>query len=337
MNNLYKALYLKFIKGLGPVKIKKLIEDSKIDTIDFNIKDIRIKVEKEIEKIEKNNISTITLLDDNYPESLKNIADPPVVLYYIGKIEPNIPLIAVVGTRKPSLYGIRASEYIVTSLVERGIGIVSGLAIGIDAVSHKAALSSNGYTIGVLGSSIDLIYPNSNRSLADKILEKGGAIISEFEIGTKPSYYTFPSRNRIISGLSLGTLIIEASISSGALITAKISAEQGRPVFAVPGPILKESFLGNNTLIREGGILIRNVDDIINDIPLKNNLRRNEKTIIELGDEEKIIYDIIESGTDIETIINKSGFGISKVLSIISSLIIKDLVIETGGLYSKRI
>jgi len=331
VTNLYKALYLKFSKGLGPIRIKKLIEEDKL-SIDFEVKSVREKVEKEIEKIDKIGCNTVTIFDNDYPELLKNIPDPPVVLYYKGFINDK-NLLAVVGTRKPSLYGLKACEYIIPNLVKNNLGIVSGLAIGIDTIAHNTTLKSGGYTIAVLGSGIDKIYPRTNMKVAENILEKGGCILTEFDVGTEASYYTFPSRNRIISGLSLGTLIIEASISSGALITAKIAAEQGRVVFAVPGPILKDSFLGNNTLIREGGILIRDAEDIVKELNISFS---RESLNLELTEEESIIYNSIEQDTDLDTIIQKTSLGTSKVLSIISNLIVKDIVVETGGLYSRK-
>jgi DNA processing protein len=201
--------------------------------------------------------------DPQYPRLLKEIQRPPETLWVRGAPLGDEPAIAIVGTRKPSAYGIEAAKFFSGELSRRGFTIVSGLAFGIDKASHEACLEAGGRTIAVLGSGVDRITPASHEGLAAHILQGGGAIVSEFPPGQDARPETFPQRNRIISGLSLGVVVIEAPETSGALITARYAAEQNREVFVVPGPIFSPNFRGSHALIREGATLVTKPEDVI--------------------------------------------------------------------------
>ena len=226
-----------------------------------------------LEKIQEEDIKICKITDNDYPRLLKEIYDPPYFFYYKGSIANiNNFSIGVVGTRKYTNYGERAIEKIIYNLTKNNLNIISGLALGIDTLAHKACLNAKGKTIAVLGTGIDKqsFYPFTNRHLAEKIISEGGAIISEFPLGTEPLRYNFPQRNRIISGLSFGTLVIEAAEKSGALITARCACEQNREVFAVPGSIFSDMSIGPNELIKQGAKPITKADDILETLDLKN-------------------------------------------------------------------
>jgi DNA processing protein len=213
----------------------------------------------------------ILLLDDGvYPQLLREIFDPPVTLYVKGEwaecLEP--PCVAIVGSRRSSTYGLNAATMLARDLAGRGITIISGLARGIDAAAHRGALEAGGHTVAVMGTGLDQIYPRDHRKLADEILEKGGALVSEFPLETPPAPQNFPYRNRVISGLSLGVAIVEAAENSGSLITARLALEQGREVFAVPGNITSRNSFGTNYLIKGAGAkLVQQWQDIAAEMP----------------------------------------------------------------------
>jgi DNA processing protein len=220
-------------------------------------------------RVEKMGIKILTSEDKYYPKLLKEIQDYPTVLYVKSKSLNDIFLkkaIAVVGTRTPTDYGRKATETIVKQLVTSGWVIVSGLARGIDRAAHQTAIKNNGLTIAVLGTGFDNIYPPENKSLAEKIVETGGAVISEFPLGAKIEPGNFPARNRIISGLSLGVVVTEAACDSGSLITASWAANQGREVFAVPGPVTSKFSAGTSELIKKGAKLVWDVNDILEEL-----------------------------------------------------------------------
>ncbi len=217
-----------------------------------------------------NEIKTVKIEDKNYPQLLKEIDDPPKVLYFKGELKPEEICFAVVGTRMFSIYGKKIALEISKELSETGLTIVSGLAPGIDTFVHRSVVENKKRTIAVLGTGVDeeSIYPRENLKLARMILENKGALISEYSPGTRGSKVTFPQRNRIISGLSLGTLVIEAKEKSGALITARYALEQNREVFAVPGQIDSLNSKGPHYLIKNGAKLVEKVDDILSEINL---------------------------------------------------------------------
>ena len=219
----------------------------------------------EMAKLERENIAVVTVADNHYPALLKETYDAPPVLYYQGDLSVNTALaIAVVGSRKYSAYGQRATERIVGGCAQAGISIVSGLALGIDTLAHQAALANSGRTVAVLGSGINRIYPAANFGLAREIMEQGGLLLSEFPYGAPALKHHFPQRNRVIAGLCAGTLVIEASEKSGALITARHALEANRDVFAVPGDIFHPNAAGVNALIKNGAILTATAQDVLN-------------------------------------------------------------------------
>lgn len=327
----YRAIKELFSRGLSSEEIISFLgfEREKLLAL-------RKKAEEEYKKSLDLGIDLIPLSSDEYPILLKNISDPPALLYVLGeKVWLNGNFISVVGTRRPTRYGINATRIIVSRLVENGIGIVSGFAYGIDTVAHTEALKGGGYTIGVLGTGIDVIYPKVNKGLRKDLLEsKRGCLISEFPIGDKPESWHFPRRNRIISGLTQITLVVEASLKSGAMITAGYALEQGRDVFAVPGNIDSENSQGTNQLIKEGAKLITSGDDILeefNVIPKLTTIR-----LPELNEEEAIIWNILNEPRLEDDILNISGFDVSRFNIIITRLELKGLIERLPGRMLKR-
>ena len=230
-------------------------------------KPIQYPIERELELIQEYGCQVLTLYDAAYPVSLKEIDTPPIVLYIRGELAPEDALsLSLVGSRDAKDYGRKASYRLSYQLAQRGLTIVSGLARGIDTAAHRGALEAGGRTIAVMGSGLSFIYPATNTDLAEKITESG-ALISEFPMETTPKPNNFPRRNRIISGLTLGTVVVEASNRSGALITARLAGEQGREVFAVPGEIFSELSTGTHRLINNGAKLVNTVDDLFNELP----------------------------------------------------------------------
>ena len=209
-------------------------------------------------------MQTINLKHKNYPQLLKEIYDPPEKLYLLGKLKSKekYPL-AVVGTRRISSYGRQITMSLVKALSQAGLTIISGLALGTDGLAHQTALDVSGRTIAVLGSGLDIIYPSAHKKLAQEIIKSGGAVVSEYPLNTRPSKWTFPARNRIVAGMCLGTLVIEAPKRSGALITARFALEQGREVFAVPGSIYTENSAGCHILIKMGAKPVTKPEDIL--------------------------------------------------------------------------
>jgi len=281
----------------------------------------------------KNVIKTISIKDKNYPKLLKEIKDPPEVLYYEGELKSEENCFAVVGTRMSSSYGKQVALEIAGDLAETGLTIVSGLAPGIDSFSHLATLERGKRTIAVLGTGLDekSIYPQENLKLARKILELGGALISEYPPGTRGTQFTFPQRNRIISGLSLGVLIIEAKQKSGALITANWAKKQGRKIFAIPGPIHSLNSKGCHYLIKhEVAKLVENANDILKEL----NLPLKELSSFYEGENEEenlILNSLKEEALDIDKIIERTKLSVATVASTLAILEIKGKLKNLGG------
>lgn len=332
------------IENIGRQVAKKIVEDRK--KIDLN---------RQIELLEKHNVSIIPLDSEFYPVSLKSIFDPPLVLFVQGEILPQDYFsIGIVGTRLASFYGRSMAEKLSRELIERGFTIVSGGARGIDTFSHQSALKAKGRTIGVLGCGLDITYPPENKNLFEKIAEKG-AMVSEFPLGTPPNRQNFPMRNRIISGLSLGVLVIEAPIKSGALITVTHAIEQGREVFSVPGKA--DSFVskGTNQLLREGAKLVESADDIIEELEpvLKSKIKefkavqllesscRQDKDCLSTGEvllscnlseQEVQVYSLFSDGPlEFDEIIDKSRLPVNIVSAMLTMLQLKKLVKQSPG------
>ena len=231
-------------------------------------------VDGQIRAMEKYDAQIITMDDPAYPARLAEIYDPPLVLFVRGGLQEHDQYsVSIVGTRKATVYGIRTTEQLARSLSARGITVVSGLATGIDAAAHRGALEGGGRTIAVLGSGVDIVFPSENAELMHRVINQG-CVLSPFPMGMKPLRGNFPQRNRIISGLSLGTVVVEAPPNSGALITARTAAEQGREVFAVPGQVGQRTSMGPHSLIREGAKLVETVEDILVELDLPAALRQ---------------------------------------------------------------
>lgn len=229
---------------------------------------------EEWQRAQADNIHVLTLSDREYPELLREIHDPPPVLYVRGSMAALDTFgIAVVGTRHPTVYGRLMTEKLSVGLTAWGLTIFSGLARGVDGIAHKACVEASGVTVAVLGTGLDLVYPREHQKLADLILERGGALVSEFPLGTFPAPQNFPIRNRIISGLALGVLVVEGGEFSGSRITARLALEQNRDVYAVPGQVTQKQAWLPNALIKQGGKLVTDVSDIIEELPSAARLR----------------------------------------------------------------
>ena len=300
-------------------------------------------VKRELSLLEKTGGRLVTLNDDDYPRRLKDIYDPPALLYLRGELKKEDELaIAIVGSRKTSAYGREITERIGRDLARHGVTVVSGMARGIDSVAHRGALQGGGRTIAVLGCGVDVIYPSENRSLFHQIIERG-AVVSEFRMESLPEGGHFPRRNRIISGLSMGAVIVQASAGSGSLITAGYALEQGREVFAVPGNVGAEGSRGTNQLIKEGAKLVESSGDILEEI--LPQWRREGETVQEaetaapgLMEAEKILYGLLnETPLHIDDIIRKSQLDAGSVSSLLLNLELKGLISQwPGKCFSKK-
>jgi len=299
---------------------------------------------RKLSEVYNRGYEVITIEDKEYPPLLKEIYDPPVVIYCYGEKEIlSEPCIGIVGTRKPTPYGRTVTEKISSELAERGLVIVSGLARGIDSYAHHASLNAGGKTIAVLGSGIDYVYPKENVSLYKKIADSG-AVITEFPPGSPPHSFHFPIRNRIISGISLAIIVVEAAKRSGSLITARLALEQNREVMAVPGNVTSEYSHGANWLIKIGAKPVTNWIDVVEELPspLKEEIlskeKKREKEIVKLSSEEKKVLSILkpDEKIHIDLLSQETDFSISELLSILLSLELKDMIIQYPGKYFQR-
>ena len=291
--------------------------------------------EKQSLRVGKDGIRFITFKCAEYPPGLKNIYDPPPFLFVKGEIKnEDSKALAIVGTRLPSSYGKLIAEKITRELAEKGITIVSGFARGVDSISHHFALESKGRTVAVFGSGIDVIYPPENKKLAERI-EKNGALISEFLLGTEPEGNNFPKRNRLISGLSLGVIIIEAGIKSGALLTAQLALEQGREVFAIPGNISSKGSQGTNWLIKNGATLVSRAEDVLEELKnvFSNETEEPKKDIsFSLSEQEQKVYHLLSAEpAHIDLIARESQLTTPQALSLLLNLELKGAVKQLSG------
>jgi len=228
----------------------------------------RSEAEREVTRVKELKGEIVTYADENYPEPLRQIFDPPPVLWVLGDVKLlSRPSMAVVGTRHPTPYGNGMAEILARDLSSRGMVILSGMARGIDSAAHKGALAGGGKTVAIWGTGVDVIYPKENKSLAERILMSGGAIVSEYQLGTFPAPQNFPRRNRILSGISIGVLVVEAAENSGTRVTARCALEQNRDVFAVPGNVTTRNAWGPNTLIKQGAKLVATWEDVWLELP----------------------------------------------------------------------
>ena len=292
----------------------------------------RISLEAEMKKLEQCGIEVLTCHDSDYPARLKEIYDYPPILYIRGSlVDEDEWCLAVVGTRRPTVYGRQVTEEIVTELSRSKITIVSGLARGIDSIAHRSALEAGGRSIAVMGGGLDSIYPAENANLARSIT-KNGALLSEYHPGIKPRPENFPRRNRIMSGISLGVLVVEADRTSGALITAHLSLEQNREVFAIPGSILSPASIGTNQLIKEGAKLIRDSVDILEELNLTAVAEQLEmKEIIPSSDTEALLLKKLGAEpVHIDEICRASDLPMSTVSSTLAMMEPKGMVKQVG-------
>jgi DNA processing protein len=355
MSHLESWIALSLVPEVGTVTFRKLLslygepehvfkasqkELSSIDGIGErkarNIKDFSGLKEAErcLALLNQSGTRVVTCRDPDYPDLLRQVESGPVILYVRGSMrEEDRFAIAIVGSRKPTHYGRVVAEKLSSELTGAGFTVVSGMARGIDTIAHVSSVTSGGRTIAVLGSGIDTVYPPENRGLMEKIAESG-YVVSEFPLGTKPNRENFPIRNRLISGLSLGVLVVEATRESGSLITAQHALEQNREVFAVPGSIISPNSSGTNDLIKRGAKLIERTEDIIEELGpmLKGFVRAREKSRIEVTDEERRLCDILTGEPlHIDVISRELTLSPSRVLATLLNLELKGIVRQTEG------
>jgi DNA processing protein len=301
----------------------------------------KTQAEIELSKCLQNQVRILTLSDPAYPKLLKEIYDPPLVLYVKGAVDSlNAHAISIVGSRRATPYGVNAAERLARDLASRGLTICSGLARGIDTAAHRGALEAKGKTIAVLGSGIDHIYPRENKKLAQQI-ESQGCIISEFPIHTSPAPQNFPIRNRIISGLSLGTCLVEAAEFSGSLITGRLALEQGREVFAVPGNITSKTSFGPNLWIKQGAKLVQDWQDIVEELPraakerlaLQQPCEQSALFSEVLTASEKFVLELLrpDEAVHIDRLLELSRMSSSDLLSALFELELKERIKQLPG------
>jgi DNA processing protein len=293
-----------------------------------------INPEHEMEKVATSGASFLTLADDRYPRLLREIPSPPPVIYVKGELLPDDETaIGVVGTRRATQYGREMTRRLSSGLASAGVVIVSGLARGVDGIAHAAAIAAGGRTVAVLGCGVDQLYPPEHRKLSEQVIEQG-ALVSEFPIGTRPEARNFPIRNRLISGLSLGVLVVEAPRKSGALITSTFAADQGRTVFAVPGSAMSAASEGTLQLLRDGAALAASVDDILAELNLdrRHAAIENRKLLPDAsGDERNVLQALESEPKHIDEIAIDTGINISQLSAMLLQMQLKGLVRETGG------
>ena len=369
-NHLQAWLTLHLVPGLGPVGCNKLVAhfgspeevvaagpaalaeigSLRRETLKALCGPARVEIEelvhREMRQAAERNIALIPCDDPLYPALLKKIHDPPVILYVLGVPEElDCRGIGIVGSRAATQYGREVAGQLATGLARQGLTIISGMALGIDTAAHNGALSAGGKTIAVLGCGLDIVYPPGNREL-HKQITSSGAVISEFPFGTKPDSFRFPARNRIISGLSLGVLVIEAAIRSGSLITANHALEQGREVFAVPGRIDSIKSAGTHTLLQQGAKLVFNIGDIIEELP--SAARRQDEygpggegqevdLPVGLSQEEAELYGCLDVyPRPLEEIILASGLSAQKANELLLHLELRGMIEQLPGTLYKK-
>jgi DNA processing protein len=362
LNDLVNLRLLLSVDGIGPGKLRNLLKQFRslstilsseykellsVDGISNNLAqriiqsrtlkdETQIQVEKELSQLSKLGGRIITIWDSSFPSILKKIYDPPLMLYVIGEItEKDNYSIAIVGTRRPTNYGTVQCERMAEDLARQNITVVSGLARGIDSIAHKTALENGGRTIAVIGSGLDVIYPPENKKLFSEAAVNG-AIISEYPLGTKPDAQNFPKRNRIISGLSLGCIVVETALTGGAMQTAAFALDQNREVFAIPGNLGVRQSEGTNMLIQKGEAkLIRNAEDVLVELELKfkpiigENIPKPQVGVNLF--EEKILSSLQEEPLHIDSIASATEMTTSECLVHLLSLEFKGLIKQLPG------
>lgn len=351
-----KAYWVGFnlVKGIGAIRLKQILDfygslDVAWDSpasgllaaglpqkVTENFAQVKKQVDlgRVMENISSQNIRVMTWEDSDYPRRLKEINQAPPLLYIKGAINVEDDwAVAVVGTRRVTPYGRQVAAEIARFLAQNGVTVVSGLARGVDAVAHSSALQAGGRTIAVLGNGVDVVYPPEHRKLSDEILQSG-ALISDYPVGTPPESQNFPPRNRIISGLSLATIVVEASEKSGALITAEFAVDQGREVFAVPGSIMAAQSAGTNRLIEQGARPLLKMSEILDVLKLDRlpEMRETRRVMPASEYEKKILKVLNQEPSHIDDICQLSGLPINEVSATLTMMELKGMVNSVGGM-----
>ncbi len=376
--NMKTWISLNMTPGVGPRKATQLLERFgsaenvfhatrseleslrlRAETVESILKrDFHAQAVEELDKVKELGGDVLILDDGSYPFLLREIADPPITLYVRGDWQAcfDAPCIGVIGSRKCSTYGENASEMLARDLAEHGVCIVSGFARGIDTAAHRGAIRAKGKTVAVIGTGIDNVYPKENAKLVDEILQSGGAIVSQFPLGTPPLKENFPYRNRIISGLSYGVLLVEASERSGSLITARLAMEQNREVMAVPGNITSKNSFGTNYLIKSGAKLVQQWQDVVTELPSEISARilppkldekdsdakpqQQELTPASLDENERKIWSLLSADEPIhiDSLLDESGLSFGDLNNSLVKLDLKDLIRSLpGNFYARKI
>jgi DNA processing protein len=361
MKNILPWMMLQNVPGIGNHLFKKLIDRFKTPETVFStdipelvkvegisarlahaikLRKTSDEMQKELDLVFKKNFNVVTMADRNYPALLHQLPDPPPILYISGIIDETVNNIAVVGSRNATRYGISMANQLAGDLAAMGINIVSGMARGIDTAAHLGALGAKGKTVAVLGSGLARIYPPENRKLFHDISENG-AVVSEFPLFAEPEAHHFPLRNRIICGMCLGTIVVEAARRSGSLITARLAVEQGREVFAVPGSVRSFKSTGTHGLLKQGAKLVEHVNDVIEEIrPLvefdgkerPKNKNHAKKSLQDLDPDEMKVYEALEPyPVHIDDLSHMLGFDSGKTAGILLELELKGLVNQSPG------
>ena len=355
MTELKYWLGFNYVSGIGPAKIQALLgyfntlekawnaSDEQLRDIGFDIRAIQslnevrqnFDLDQYVRQVETSGVGVVTWGSPEYPELLREIPAAPPLIFLRGQLKLiDRWAVAVVGTRRLTAYGRQVTRDLVAGLVVNGITVVSGLARGIDAVAHRTALEDGGRTIAVMASGIDKVYPPEHRDLAREIVAGRGAIISDYPFGAEPESSHFPARNRLISGLSLGVIVIEAGERSGALITARFALEQNREVFAVPGNIHSPVSVGTNRLIQQGGKLVMRVEDILEELNLKMAAEQAVAQVVlpETAEEAALISQLSSQPVHVDELGRLTGMPMSLISSTLTMMELKGMVQQVGGM-----
>ena len=363
-HRIYWHLALLRVPGIGPVtagkllkafgepraifrqersSLGKLVPRNVLDSLETYDPEKDDSIWPEVDRIEEEEVTILTPGDPGYPSLLKSIFDPPAILYVKGELHPDDSLaVSIVGTRRPSRYGVDQARRFAQYLVNQGVTVISGMAMGIDGNAQQSAVEAGGRTVAVLGSGVDVVHPKMHRKLYRKILESG-AVVSEFPMGTQPLARNFPRRNRIISGMSLGTLVIEGGKKSGSLITARFAVDQGREVFAIPGQIDRKVAAGPNMLIEKGATPALHPSQVTEQLgvpELSKEVRRKARDVAKgLEGAQKVVFDVLEyDPKHVDKIALEAKMAPKNAMGVLSELELRDLVKRNPGMmFSKNV
>ncbi|RJP89678.1 MAG: DNA-protecting protein DprA [Desulfobacteraceae bacterium] len=365
MDNVQSWFALKNVPGVGNYLFKRLIdrfgeppnvfqaEPSELMTVEGvsgriagAIKQYRLtdSVKREMALAEQKQCRIYTLLDAEYPSLLRHLPDPPPFIYVLGRLENTENSIAIVGSRSATTYGVSMARRLSADLAAMGLPVVSGMARGIDTAAHQGALAAGGRTIAILGCGLGVVYPPENNVLFNRMVENG-AVVSEFPVMEEPNTYNFPARNRIIAGMTIGTVVVEAARQSGSLITARLALEQGREVFAVPGNINSPKSAGTHSLLKQGAKLVTSVQDVVDEFyQLQNRVTSDKNQGAEnhsvsgptaiLTEDETRVFDLLEPyPIHMDELNRRAGFDSGKLAGILLTLELKGMIVQSPGKY----